>query len=341
MLVEGFENLGVGVDGTTSMSETLALVKEAEDLGFHSFWLSEGYHSRSAVVRATVIALSTSRIRIGLGILSPHTKHPALLAMDAASLDEVARGRLILGVGTVKNALRKHGFERVDATQVVKEAIDLLKRLLSGQLVQYEGAKFRIPSPGSRLELDSPRDLLIYVGATGPAMLRLAGQHADGVLFNYPCTRNFIKYAMPFVEEGLRLSGRTVENFDVSAYLLVAVDEDEKRALDSAKCFLAQKLPTRHSQMLRQAGVSAEEIALVKDNVDRLGLARAASEIDDALVRKVAIAGTPDQVIAGLRQFFGVGLKLPVIWEIIGPNRQHSLSLIAKEVMPKVVQRRV
>jgi alkanesulfonate monooxygenase SsuD/methylene tetrahydromethanopterin reductase-like flavin-dependent oxidoreductase (luciferase family) len=93
--------------------------------------------------------------------------------------------------------------------------------------------------------------------------------------------------------------------------------------------------------MLRQAGVSTEEIALVKDNVERFGLARAASEIDDALVRKVAIAGTPEQVIAGLRQFFGVGLKLPVIWEIIGANRQHSLRLIAKEVMPKVVQKKI
>jgi 5,10-methylenetetrahydromethanopterin reductase len=341
MIVEGFENLGVGVDGTTSMSETLALVKEAEGLGFHSFWLSEGYHSRSAVVRATVIALSTSRIRIGLGILSPHTKHPALLAMDAASLDEVARGRVILGVGTVKNALRKHGFERAGATQVVNEAIDLLKGLLSGQLVHYEGARFRIPSPGSRLELDSPRDLPIYIGATGPAMLRLAGQHADGVLFNYPCTPNFIEYAMPFVEEGLRLSGRTVENFDVSAYLLVSVDEDEKRALDSAKRFVAQKLPTRHSQMLRQAGVSAAEIALVKDNVERFGLEKAASELSDSLVRKVTIAGTPDQVVEGLRQFLGSGLKLPIVWEIIGPNRGHSLSLIATKVMPKVVQKNI
>jgi hypothetical protein len=60
MTVEGFENLGIVVDGTTPISETLALAKEAEVLGFHSFWLSEGYHSRSAVVRATAIAISTN-----------------------------------------------------------------------------------------------------------------------------------------------------------------------------------------------------------------------------------------------------------------------------------------
>jgi len=227
--VESFANLGVGIDGTTSMAETLELAKEADALGFHSFWLSEGYHSRSAVVRATVIATSTNSIRIGLGILSPHTKHPALLAMDAASLDEVARGRVILGVGKVLNALRKHGLERAGTTQLVKESIDVIRGFLSGQLVQYEGAKFKISSPGSRLELEPSRDLPIYVGATGPAMLRLAGQYADGVVFNYPCTPSFIRYAMPFIEEGLSLSGRTVENFEVAAYLLVAVDEDEKR----------------------------------------------------------------------------------------------------------------
>ena len=150
-------------------------------------------------------------------------------------------------------------------------------------------------------------------------MLTLAGQYSDGVLFNYPCTPSFIEYAMPFIEDGLRRSGRSEENFAVAAYLLVAVDEDEKKALDSAKRFLAQKLPTRHSQMLRQAGVSAEKIALVKDNVERFGLEKAASELSDSLVRKVTIAGTPDQVVEGaLDCFLALGLTLPIVWEIIG-----------------------
>src|SRR5262245_15515656 len=205
---KNFGDLGVGVDGTTSMTETLELAKEADALGFHSFWLSEGYHSRSAVVRAAIVATSTGRIRIGLGILSPHTKHPALLAMDAASLDELARGRVILGVGTVLNALRKHALERTGATQVVKEAVEITKRFLSGQSVQYQGIRFQIPSPGSRLELDPSGNLPVYVGATGPAMLSLAGQYADGVVFNYPCTPSFIEHAMPFLQQGLRLSGR-------------------------------------------------------------------------------------------------------------------------------------
>jgi alkanesulfonate monooxygenase SsuD/methylene tetrahydromethanopterin reductase-like flavin-dependent oxidoreductase (luciferase family) len=170
-------------------------------------------------------------------------------------------------------------------------------------------------------------------------MLRLAGQYADGVVFNYPCTPSFIKYAMPFLQEGLKLSGRTVDNFVVAAYLLVSVDADAKKALDVAKRFVAQKLPTRHSEMLRHAGVGTEEIDLVKANVARLGVARTALELDDALVHKVVIAGTPDQVIIGLRQFLGSGLKLPIMWEIIGPDRRRSLSLIAKEVMPELCRK--
>jgi 5,10-methylenetetrahydromethanopterin reductase len=334
---EDFKNLGVGVDGTTSTAETLLLAKEADTLGFHSFWLSEGYHSRSAVVRAALIATSTHRIRIGLGILSPHTKHPALLAMDAASLDELAPRRVILGVGTVVNALRKHAIKRAGPTQVVKEAVEITKRFLSGGSVQYEGARFKIPAPGSRLEIDASRDLPVYVGATGPATLRLAGQYADGIVFNYPCTPSFVRYAMPLIREGLTFSGRTVNDFVVAAYLLVSVDEDEKKAVDAAKRFVAHKLPTRHSDMLLHAGVTSEEIGFVKDMVERLGVAKAAPELGDELVRKVAIAGTPDQVIAGLKQFVGSGLKLPIVWEIIGPNRRHSLNLIAKEVMPKLV----
>src|SRR4029077_16357612 len=118
MAVKGFDNLGVGADGTTSMSETLELAKEADTLGFHSFWLSEGYHSRSAIVRATLLAAATSKIKIGLGILSPHTKHPALLAMEAASLDEIVRDRVILGVGRVLNGLRKHAIDSKGTIEV-------------------------------------------------------------------------------------------------------------------------------------------------------------------------------------------------------------------------------
>src|SRR5512145_1456562 len=145
MARNGFDNLGVGTDGVTSMSETLELARAADALGFHSFWLSEGYHSRSAFVRATLVASATQRIKIGLGILSPHTKHPALLAMDAASLDEVAHDRMILGIGRVLNALRKHAIDDTGTTQLVKESIEIINGILSGQTVQYEGSRFRIP----------------------------------------------------------------------------------------------------------------------------------------------------------------------------------------------------
>jgi 5,10-methylenetetrahydromethanopterin reductase len=336
MARSGFDNLGVGTDGVTSMSETLELARAADALGFHSFWLSEGYHSRSAIVRATLIASATQRIKIGLGILSPHTKHPALLAMDAASLDEVAHDRVILGIGRVLNALRKHAIDDTGTTQLVQESIEIINGILSGQTVQYEGSRFRIPAPGSRLDLGPCGGLPVYVGATGPAMLRLAGQYADGVLFNYPCVPSFIDHAMPFIEEGLSRAGRTADDFDVAAYLLVSVDASAQKALAAAKRFIAQKLPTRHSEMLRHAGVTAAEINAVRDQVERLGLARAAAELDDTVARKVVIAGTPDEVVEGLRKFLTTGLKLPIIWEIIGPERRGSLDLIAQAVMPKL-----
>jgi 5,10-methylenetetrahydromethanopterin reductase len=167
-------------------------------------------------------------------------------------------------------------------------------------------------------------------------MLRLAGQYADGVLFNYPCVPSFIDHAMPFIEEGLSRAGRTPDDFEVAAYLLVSVDASAQKALAAAKRFIAQKLPTRHSEMLRHAGVTAAEINAVRDQVERLGLARAAAELDDTVARKVVIAGTPDEVVEGLRKFLTTGLKLPIIWEIIGPERRGSLGLIAQEVMPKL-----
>ena len=245
--MDRFQNFAVGTDGVTSMSETLELAKAAEALGYHSFWLSEGYHSRSAIVRATLIAAATSKIKIGLGILSPHTRHPALLAMEAASLDEVARDRVILGVGRVLNALRKHAIDSKGTIEVVKESIDIIRGFFSGEQFQYDGGRFKIASPGSQLDLERRGKIPVYVGATGPEMFRLAGQYGDGILFNYPCTPGFIRYAMPIIEEGLARAGRRLDDFNVAAYLLVSVDENEADAVNAAKRFIAQKLPTRHS----------------------------------------------------------------------------------------------
>ena len=332
-----FEAMGVGTDGTTSIRETVSLAKQAEALGFHSFWLAEGYHSRSAIVRAAMIAAATSRIKIGLGIVSPHTKHPALMAMEAASLDEIARDRVILGIGRVLNALRKHAISADGTIPLVKESIEIIKGLLGGEEFQYNGSRFKIVSPGSRLDVERCGELPVYIGATGTAALRLAGQYSDGILFNYPCTPDFVRYAMPFIEEGLQRAARTLDSFGVAAYLLVSVDESERRALDAAKRFIAQKLPTRHSDMLRLAGVTEAEISVVRNSVKKLGLAKAAEELDDAMIRKVAIAGTPDQVAQGLKNFLGTGLKLSIAWEILGPDRHRSLELLACEVMPKLV----
>jgi 5,10-methylenetetrahydromethanopterin reductase len=335
-MMDRFQIFGIGTDGATSMSETVELAKQAEALGLHSFWLAEGYHSRSAVVRAALIAAATSQIKIGLGILSPHTRHPALLAMDAASLDEVARDRIVLGVGRVLNALRKHAIDSRGTLQLVHESIEIIKGILGGEQFQYRGNRFNIASPGSRLDLEPCGKVPVYVGATGPQMLRLAGQYADGVLFNYPCTPEFVRYAMPIIEEGFSRAGRKLDDFDVAAYLLVSADNDEKAALNAAKRFVAQKLPTRHSDMLRHAGVTAAEIRAVRESVEKFGLAKASTAIDDEVVRKVTIAGTPDQVVQGLTRFLPTGLKLPIAWEIIGPDRRRSLDLLARAVLPKL-----
>ncbi|HET8562817.1 MAG TPA: LLM class flavin-dependent oxidoreductase [Candidatus Binatia bacterium] len=337
--LKGFRKIGVGLSGKFSIGEVVELAQDAEALGFNSFWLAEGYHTNSAIVAATTVAAKTSRIEIGLGILSPHTKHPALMAMEAATLDEASQGRVILGVGKVRSALQKHGLQEVGAVRVVREAIAIIRKFFDGELVEYDGTVFKIASPGSQLGFTPYRKHLpIYVGATGPLMLRLAGHYADGVIFNYPCTRDYIGYALPLLEEGLRRSGRTLDDFNVAAYLLVSIDEDEKKALAIAKEFVAQKLPTRHPLMLQHAQVSDEEANLVKSRVEQLGWHKVAPELSDELVRKLTIVGTPDQVVHGLKQFVGSGLKLPIVWHIMGPNRRHSLRLIARDVMPQLIE---
>ena len=85
--------------------------------------------------------------------------------------------------------------------------------------------------------------------------------------------------------------------------------------------------------------MTAAEIGAVRESIEKLGLMKAAAIIDEDIVRKVTIAGTPDQIVQGLTRFLGTGLKLPIAWEIIGPDRRRSLDLLARAVLPKLASR--
>ena len=202
---------GVGFESPHAR-EFVALGKRAEELGFSTFWVPEDPFWRGAFALASAIACGTSKIKIGLGIVNPYTRHPALTAMEFAALDEVSDGRAILGIGAgLKDWIEgrlKIPYTR--PTAAMRETVEIIRRIFRGEDVTYAG---RVFSP-ERIKLSFKpvrAEIPIYLGILGPKNCELTGEIADGLLLSVMSSPAYVKFAMDHVRRGLAKSGRDAQ----------------------------------------------------------------------------------------------------------------------------------
>ena len=334
-----FAGFGVGFSSGLETRTIARLASQADRTGLSHFWLAESYHLRSAIVNAAAVAAATDRIRFGVGIISPYTRHPGLIAMEATTLDEYSGGRFHLGLGAASRALRDYGIDlgRLKPVEVTRSTVQTVRALLNGETVTREGSSFRIPPPGVKLGLRPSRKIPIYVGATGPGMLRLAGELADGLFITYSCSPSFIRYALEEMGKGAAKTNRNPSEIDVQAYLILSISKDPAVAAKAAKQFLATYIPRIHPAMLTHLGIARETI-----DGAVAGLAKGGNPenvVSDELVEKLAIAGTPEACVERMSDYLDTGLKVPVAYHVLGPSREEALGLLANEVVPHLVQR--
>src|SRR6266571_181590 len=210
------------------MEETLTMAQACDAAGFDSFWLAEAYpwwrkHSmeaRSSTAMSAVIARETTRIAIGWGIISPYTRHPVQIAMEARVLQDIAgEGRFLLGLGASKIFMKEIGEgekgKEVGPATVMKESVEIVKAMLSGEEVNYHGKAFDASAPALKPEAHvSRKSIPMYIAGTGSVMQRLAGTHSDGLLTASITTPEFVKYSRRNMEEGARKAGRDPSALD-------------------------------------------------------------------------------------------------------------------------------
>jgi alkanesulfonate monooxygenase SsuD/methylene tetrahydromethanopterin reductase-like flavin-dependent oxidoreductase (luciferase family) len=203
------------------------LASLAEELGYDRVWIIET-NDRDAFSVATQMALATTRIKIGTNIVSVFTRTPTLLAMGAMTLDEVSDGRFILGIGPGGTELVRdgHGLEFGRPLTRVSESVDIMRRLLTGERLDFDGSLFHIRN-GFRLRVGA-RDpkLPIFISALNPKMLQLAGEKADGVILSH-APLEAADDIRKMVAIGAERSGRRPEEVEICTNLPVGVDEPE------------------------------------------------------------------------------------------------------------------
>ena len=199
---------GVGLGGSHPPARLIELSRLVEDLGFHQAWVPDERFYRDPYVSMTIVACHTRKLKIGCMVTDPFVRHPALTASAAASVDDASDGRCVLAVGAGISGFHEMGMERVRPARAIKEAIELIRRLTSGeQAVELDGDLIHFRS--GQLSFKPQRTIPIYVAGRGPRVLQAGGEVADGVVVASYASERGIAWGLDQVPRGRGARGET------------------------------------------------------------------------------------------------------------------------------------
>jgi 5,10-methylenetetrahydromethanopterin reductase len=294
----------------------------AEERGFEAVWQAESRLVREATVPMAAFAAVTERIGIGAGVVNTWTRNVGLLAATFSTLDDLAPGRILLGLGAWWDPLaQKVGIERRRPLQVMRETVEATRRLLAMERVTYQGDFVHLDD----VEIDivhgdrSPKNVPIYVGATGMKMMELAGEIGDGVLLNYLVGSGYNVRAIEALAEGAARSGRSVDDLDRPQLVVCSLDDDRSLALDRARELVTQYLG-QQPHIGKASGVSTELLeeigAVLTWPATPQQIERAMALVPDEVVQLVTASGTSDECRAKVQEYIDSGCTCPVLYPL-------------------------
>jgi 5,10-methylenetetrahydromethanopterin reductase len=327
-------------------SRLIDLARLQEDCGYETFWYADERFFREVYTGLTLAALHTQRIQVGTMVTDPYTRHPALTAMALASLDEIAAGRAVLGLGAGVSGFAEMQIVRRQPVQAMRETVAIVRGLLRGETVQVQGEVITIGP--TRLDFQPVRARVpIYVASNGPMGLALAGEIADGVVMQGPVAPALVEWFLAQVRRGAQRAGRDLSEVDVVARLNVCLHADARVAKDLMRPTIVRSLVAQqpHFRTFATAGLELptalrEQIAALGYTHDPSRLAPAAALVPDAFVDAVTLAGTVEEVAARVGYLQQLGVT-HVLINPIAPDDdvEPIIRAFAHEVMPRVNER--
>jgi 5,10-methylenetetrahydromethanopterin reductase len=302
----------------------------AERLGYGEVWLSEDAFFTGGISGATAALAATERIPVGLGVVSAMTRHPALLAMELATLARMHPGRLRPGIGLgVPAWLRQMGLWPRSQLTAIRECLTAVRRLLAGEEVSDEGASFAFR--GVRLTYPLPEPLPIYMGVVGPKMLRLSGEIADGNVLSVLAGLEYVRWAKEQIAAGAAEAGRSGRR-PLTLFALFSVDRNGRRARDAVRDAMAFYLADDPRNALTEVyGIADELVQLAPGGVERL-----AGRLPAQWVEDLAIAGDPDECALKLLRYLDAGVDSVALVPVPAERAREAVELAASRVLPAV-----
>jgi 5,10-methylenetetrahydromethanopterin reductase len=310
-------NLSTNVD---SFDEVVSVVKFGEDLGYDSAWITD--RIRDAYVTLAACALATKRIRLCTGAVSSYSRHPLANARSFASLDELCNGRqaMCLTVGN-KEAAKQLGIDTSGGYERVKEMCVVTKKLFSGEAVNFEGKYFTLR--GVTLGIKARKNIQVYVAGSGPKIMEVAGEVADGVIIPYG-NAEIIKRAKESIRAGALRAGRNPESVNLVGWLPTYLTDDRERVLGSLRGFAAMQLVLSPFEWLRETGITEAKYLAIREKYSRRAIAdpkldsdfwhRAREDISDDVVESLTLVGNSKQIVSKMDNFSKSGFSEFSLW---------------------------
>jgi len=317
-----------------SLQDAIKYVQYAETAGFEAVWQAESRLVRDAIVPMAAFAATTRRIKIGSGVINNWTRNAAVIAATFLTLDDLAQDRIICGIGAWWDPLaQKVGIHRRKNLKAMREVVTVVRQLLARQRVTYHGEFVHL----NDVELDvvhgrkEPRNVPIYIGATGPQMMRLTGEIADGVVLNYLVSPRYNEAALEQLEAGAKVGGRSLDDIDRPQLVVCSVDHNRKQALDGARKLVTQYLG-QQPHIMKASGVSQtllDEIGQVLTwPATEEQIEEAMRLVPDDVVQMITASGTPTEVRAKVREYVSAGATCPILYPL-GPDVELMIDTFA------------
>lgn len=317
-----------------SLAESIEFVRYAEARGFETVWQAETRFVRDSVVAMAAYAAVTRRIQVGSAVTNIWTRNVATLAAEYLTLDDLAQDRIVCGLGSWYDPLAAQvGVNRQKQLLAMREVLTTLRRMLAMERVTHHGAFVSVED----IVLDvqsgrkTPRRVPLYIGATGPKMLALAGEIADGVLLNYLVSPGYNQMALAQLEIGARKGGRTVHDVDRPQLIVCSIHADRNLALDRARRFITPYLATQ-PQMMQASGVDPY---LLDEIRQILPMPARPEQIDQAMrlipndvVQRITASGTAQEVRAKVRDYASAGATQAILYPL-GNDVRHLIDTFA------------
>lgn len=323
-----YERIGLYLQDKHTIQQSLEFAKHAEAKGFESIWQAESRLARVASVPLAAMAAVTKEIKLGSGVINNLTTVAPAVAATFSTMDQMAPGRFICGIGAWWEPLAsKVGTPRTKPLKRMREYVTVLKKLFNMENVTFDGEFVHVD--GITLDIvhgnaNEPRQVPIYIGATGNKMLQLTGELCamdlcDGVLLNYMVSPDYNKTALEQLEIGAKKAGGSIENIDRPQLIVCSMDHDREKALDAARELLTQYMG-QQPHLMKASKMPQDILDKIHEELTwpatKEQIRKAMRHIPDDIVQKISASGTPRECYERVQQWYETGCQCGILYQL-------------------------